>query len=435
MYTVGRLAKKYGLSRSTLLYYDSIGLLHPTHHTKGSYRHYTEEDAEKLERICLYREAGVSLKDIAQLLQSTETSEVASVLEQRLHELSEEMAVLQNQQHIVANLLNKSELPDGQTMNKDVWKSMFQNAGISTEEMQRWHADFERMSPESHARFLRFLHIPEEEIGLIRAWASAPHKILNLKKASEQFMESFFSIYENVARKGPGDYKSTRRAYELCKDLPDTPHILDIGCGSGTNAIDLATMSTAHITAVDLYEPYVLETRHNAEAAGLGDRITAETGDMANLHYKPESFDAIWSEGAAYIMGFDAALTYWKQFLKPNGYMALSEAVWLTQKTDASEELRSFWDEAYPAMRDSEANITAIKKAGYELLGHFVIPQEDWDIFYDNLELHVNKVAPDYADDVDGHTILEIIHREIELYRKYKGYYGYEFYVMQLVDL
>ena len=30
--TVGKLAKKYGLSRTTLLYYDSIGLLPPTHH-------------------------------------------------------------------------------------------------------------------------------------------------------------------------------------------------------------------------------------------------------------------------------------------------------------------------------------------------------------------------------------------------------------------
>ena len=431
MYTVGRLAKKYGLSRSTLLYYDSIGLLHPTHHTKGSYRHYTEEDAEKLGRICLYREAGVSLKDIAQLLQSTKTSEVASVLEERLNELSEEMAVLQHQQHIVADLLNKSVFPDAKAMNKDVWKNMFQKAGISTEEMQRWHADFERMSPESHARFLRFLNIPEEEIGLIRAWASAPHKILNLKKASEQFMDSFFRIYENVDRKGPGDFESTKRAYTLCKDLPDTPHILDIGCGSGANAIDLATMSNARITAIDLYEPYVLETRNNAEAAGLGNRIKAETGDMANLNYKPESFDAIWSEGAAYIMGFDAALAYWKEFLKANGYVVLSEAVWLTPKTEAPEKLSSFWSEAYPAMRDSEANITAIKKAGYSLLGNFVIPQEDWDIFYDNLELHINRITPDYADDRDGRIVLELTHKEIEIYRKYKGYYGYEFYVMQ----
>lgn len=431
MYTVGRLAKKYGLSRSTLLYYDSIGLLHPTHHTKGSYRHYTEEDAEKLERICLYREAGVSLKDIAQLLQSTKKSEVASVLEQRLHELNEEMAVLQNQQHIVANLLNKSVIPDDQNMNRDVWKRMFQKAGISTEEMQRWHADFERLNPESHTRFLRFLHIPEEEIGLIRSWASAPHKILNLKKASEKFMDSFFRIYENVDRKGPGDFESTKRAYALCKNLPDAPHILDIGCGSGTNAVDLATMSTAHITAIDLYEPYVIETRHKAKTAGLEDRIKAETGDMANLHYKPESFDVIWSEGAAYIMGFDAALTYWKQFLKPSGYMVVSEAVWLTPKDEAPEEFRSFWDEAYPAMRDTQANITAIEKAGYTLLGNFVIPQKDWDIFYDNLELHINNIAPDYADDSDSRIVFELTRKEIELYRKYKGYYGYEFYVMQ----
>ncbi|WP_051303114.1 MerR family transcriptional regulator [Psychromonas aquimarina] len=429
MYTVGRLAKKYGLSRSTLLYYDSIGLLSPTLHNKGEYRQYSEDDAQNLGQICAYRQAGLSLKDITLLLSSESSSELESVLKQRLNELSEEAAVLHNQRRVVAELLNKSTLADAREMNKNTWQTLFQEAGISEQEMRHWHADFERMNPDKHARFLRFLHIPEEEIGLIRAWSAAPHKILNLKKESEKFMESFFRIYEKLDRKGPGDYESTKRAFELCTSLPKNPEIIDIGCGNGRNAVDLAKLSGARVTALDIYEPYLHETQNTALQAGLEERIITMKADMADLCFKAQSLDLIWSEGAAYIMGFDAALNYWKQFLKPGACMALSEAMWL--RSDAPEELRIFWNEAYPAMRDSRANIKAVEEAGYKLLGHFVIPQRDWDIFYDNLEQHLQSIEAEHINDSCGAVILEMSRKEIEIYRKYKGCYGYEFYVMQ----
>ena len=52
MYTIGKLAKKFDLSRSTLLYYDSIGLLKPSSRTESEYRQYSEDDAARLEQIC-----------------------------------------------------------------------------------------------------------------------------------------------------------------------------------------------------------------------------------------------------------------------------------------------------------------------------------------------------------------------------------------------
>ena len=242
-------------------------------------------------------------------------------------------------------------------------------------------------------------------------------------------MTLLFRIYENSGRKGPGGYKSTSRAFKMCEKLTHNPRIIDIGCGNGENAIDLAIISNARILAVDLYEPYLREVRRNVENAGLTGQITAENGDLRILSYEPKSLDLIWSEGAAYIMGFEAALSDWGGFLKPGGYMAITEAVWL--KSDAPEELRSFWAEAYPAMRSSRENTNAIRKSGYKLIGNFVIPPQDWDIFYDNMEQHFKRIAPEYAGDPEAEMILNLSHREIELYRKYKGYYGYEFYIMQ----
>ena len=61
MLTIGRLARRFSLSRSTLLYYDSIGLLRPSGRSPANYRLYTERDRRRLELICRYREAGVPM--------------------------------------------------------------------------------------------------------------------------------------------------------------------------------------------------------------------------------------------------------------------------------------------------------------------------------------------------------------------------------------
>ena len=46
-------------------------------------------------------------------------------------------------------------------------------AALSEDDMRQWHVEFERLSPEKHLRFLQFLCIPEEEIRIIRDWASS----------------------------------------------------------------------------------------------------------------------------------------------------------------------------------------------------------------------------------------------------------------------
>ena len=70
MRTVGELARSHGLSRSTLLYYDRIGLLKPSGRTPSGYREYTDRDEERLGQICLYRRTGLSLAEIRRLQQT-----------------------------------------------------------------------------------------------------------------------------------------------------------------------------------------------------------------------------------------------------------------------------------------------------------------------------------------------------------------------------
>ena len=140
--------------------------------------------------------------------------------------------------------------------------------------------------------------------------------------------------------------------------------------------MDLATLlPDADITAIDNHRPFVDETNRRAARRGLGRRVRAALGDMRSLDFDPQSFDLIWCEGAAYIMGVDKALRAWRPLLKPGGRLALSEAVWL--RTGAPDPVRRCWDE-YPAMGDIDACRTLVRDAGYDLLGDFVLPEATW---------------------------------------------------------
>jgi len=64
MYSISKIAQEFDLSRSALLYYDSIGLLKPSSRSQSGYRQYSKEDKNKLQQICAYRQMGLSIKEI-----------------------------------------------------------------------------------------------------------------------------------------------------------------------------------------------------------------------------------------------------------------------------------------------------------------------------------------------------------------------------------
>jgi DNA-binding transcriptional MerR regulator len=175
--TVGKLAKKFGLSRSTLLYYDKIGLLSPAMHVKGEYRTYGEDEQGRLTLICRYRKAGIPLREIQKILDSPDSS-FTDILHKRFKELTKEIAELHEQQKIIAGLLKNSALiRESTAMNKELWVSLLEAAGFSEKDMRKWHRQFERTAPDLHMLFLQQLHIPEDEIQMIRGLSKKDHDL------------------------------------------------------------------------------------------------------------------------------------------------------------------------------------------------------------------------------------------------------------------
>lgn len=169
--TVTRLARACGLSRSTVLYYESVGLLNPARRSSGNYRVYGERDLARLREVCVYREAGLTLADIRTVLDRSR-GEAGAVLQRRFVELGAEIEKLRSRQREIARLLEgANRLRRMKMVTKEKWIEVMRKAGLSDEQMKRWHQEFEKSAPEEHQEFLEFLHIPAEEIQHIRAWS------------------------------------------------------------------------------------------------------------------------------------------------------------------------------------------------------------------------------------------------------------------------
>jgi DNA-binding transcriptional MerR regulator len=171
MMTVTALARRCGLSRSTLLYYESQGLLRRPPRTAGNYRAYTDADLQRLEQIGRYRKIGLGVPEIAALLRRPEAG-AAAILERRLAAIDAEIEALRGHQRAILGLLQRSRrLGRNEMITKDKWVEVMRTAGLSEDDMHRWHVEFEKAAPTEHQEFLEFLHIPQEEIARIREWS------------------------------------------------------------------------------------------------------------------------------------------------------------------------------------------------------------------------------------------------------------------------
>jgi len=209
-------------------------------------------------------------------------------------------------------------------------------------------------------------------------------------------MQIMADIYGDLPKQAPGSPESTIKALHFCHKLPAKPQILDIGCGTGAQSITLAKSIDGTIIAIDLMESFVEQLATEANRLGLSDKIQVQAADMGALSFSPQSIDLIWSEGSAYSIGFENALNKWREFLKPQGYLAVSELVWL--KADAPEDAQAFWNVEYPDMKYADAFPAIFRNSGYELVKQFTLPDTDWWLYYDPLVAKLPQLRTKYHE-------------------------------------
>ena len=171
MLTVTQLARKYTISRTTILYYERVGLLRPQCRSDNGYRWYGGAETQRLEAIMAYRSYGVPIKNIAALLERDDNLSQERILRDQFSALEREIQKLRQQQKAIVMLLEQPSLMEQSMVNKDRWVDIMKAAGFSEKDMQNWHKQFEDMEPEAHQEFLESLKINKEEVSKIREWS------------------------------------------------------------------------------------------------------------------------------------------------------------------------------------------------------------------------------------------------------------------------
>jgi DNA-binding transcriptional MerR regulator len=87
---VGELAKATGTSVRTLHWYDEIGLLSPSDHSRAGHRLYGEEDLSRLLQILSLRQLGFSLDEVREFLARPDVSAL-SIIHMHIARLREQM--------------------------------------------------------------------------------------------------------------------------------------------------------------------------------------------------------------------------------------------------------------------------------------------------------------------------------------------------------
>ncbi len=234
--------------------------------------------------------------------------------------------------------------------------------------------------------------------------------------------------FSGLERQGPGSPEITLRALQFVDNLNEMSRIADIGCGTGGQTMVLAQHAPGQVTGIDLFPMFIDLFNRQAIRLNLQNRVKGIVGSMDNLPFGDEELDLIWSEGAIYNIGFERGLNEWKRLLKTGGYIAVSEASWFTEQRPA--EIEAFWNDAYAQIDTIPNKIRVMQQAGYAPVATFMVPEDCWTKHFFMPQV---KAQEDFLRKHAGNKTVEDFiaseRHEIQLYDRYKAYYGYAFYI------
>ncbi len=218
--------------------------------------------------------------------------------------------------------------------------------------------------------------------------------------------ETILQIDKDLLREGLSKY--TRKAFHMLPKL-DNPRVLDVGCGSGVPTMELAKLSTGQIIGLDVNQPSLDRLKRKIEKAGLSDRVKVMKCSMVDMDFPDESFDIIWAEGSIAVIGFKRGLKEWRQFLKPNRFLAVHDEI-----GDITEKLEQ------------------ISSCGYDLLEYFTLNDDTWWMeYYAPLEKRINEIRIKHANDPKALAVLDEEQQEIDMFKKNPGRYCSVFFIMK----
>jgi ubiquinone/menaquinone biosynthesis C-methylase UbiE len=236
-------------------------------------------------------------------------------------------------------------------------------------------------------------------------------------------------LHSELSRGSPVRLGFTRQAFLMLPRM-DNPRILDVGCGQGGPTLELARLSGGQVTGLDIDQTVLHELARRAREEGLSNHVQVVLGSMKDMEFADESFDAIWSEGSMWVLGFERALGEWRRFIRPGGFLVVHEMAWL--RPDPPPEIRSCWQLVYPGIRTVSEYVEQAPEHGYDLVGHFALPEDFWLVdYFVPMVTRIGELRKKYSEDQAALSTLDQEQRAADLYKEYFKWYGSMFLLMQ----
>lgn len=145
----------------------------------------------------------------------------------------------------------------------------------------------------------------------------------------------------------PGGRRATEQLLDWA-DIDPSCEVLDIGCGVGTTAIEVARRTGARVVAADLSPIMVGLARRNVAAAGLEDLIHVEAADICRLPYPDGTFDRVIAEAVTMFVNRSDAAGELARVCRAGGRVLATEFFWRFSPTEEAREV--FLGEVCPGL-------------------------------------------------------------------------------------
>lgn len=146
----------------------------------------------------------------------------------------------------------------------------------------------------------------------------------------------------------PGGRIATEQLLQRAGIEPET-RVLDVGCGVGTTAIEVARRYGANVTAVDI-SPLMLErAAANVRAAGVEEQVSVQEGDILRLPFPDASFDCVIAEAVTMFVDRERAAGELARVCKPGGSVLATEFMWRRPPSEEAREI--FLGQVCPGLR------------------------------------------------------------------------------------
>jgi arsenite methyltransferase len=230
---------------------------------------------------------------------------------------------------------------------------------------------------------------------------------MNRKKMNEE--KKAFEFDESLAGQlhllfATPSLKKLRKEYFDFFAVKPGERVLDIGCGSGANAIALAERlaGEVHVTGIDSSEPMLAIGSQDLKNHACNKQIDLQYGDANHLPFSENTFDsAMMIQVLEYAKDGVAMLAEARRVLKPGGRLFVADTDWDTVVWNSNQKERT--RRIVHAWADHEADgwqgrkiLELLKRAGYQLIQGRIYTIEETSFHETEYPYLMTQIVVDY---------------------------------------